>query len=45
MKCPECDSENTISHTDSELRADHLLLWQCYDCENEWLTGWDVNDD
>jgi hypothetical protein len=44
MTCPECDSENVVAHTDSDLRKDHLLYWQCFDCDEWWLTGWDIED-
>jgi hypothetical protein len=48
MKCPECESENTVSHTDKELRSLNLLVHQCFDCENKWESNlspyWDVDE-
>jgi len=48
MKCPDCDSENTVSHTDKELRSLNLEVWQCFDCENKWESNppsvWDIDD-
>ncbi len=41
MKCPKCESENVISHTDEELRKEHKLIWQCFDCNHSWETDWD----
>ena len=44
MNCPKCNSENTVSHTDDELRKLHLLVWQCFDCDEYWQTGWDIHE-
>ena len=32
-----------VDHTDSELRKNHLLVWQCFDCDEFWQTGWDID--
>jgi hypothetical protein len=45
MKCPECGSDNTLAHTDKELRAEHRLVWQCWECDNFWESEWDVDED
>ena len=45
MKCPTCVSENTVVHTSDRLRKWHLLVWQCFDCDEFWQTGWDIEDD
>ena len=42
MKCIKCDSENTVASTGKELRKYHLLSWQCFDCDELWITGWDI---
>ena len=43
MKCINCESENTIAHTNKKLRVLHLLIWQCLDCNKEWQTGQDID--
>lgn len=45
MKCPDCGSEGVVAHTDQELRRQHKLVWQCFDCDNFWETAWDVEID
>ena len=42
MQCPECNSENVVSHTDEKLREEQKLVWQCFDCDNFWETDWDA---
>lgn len=44
IKCRNCRSTKTIAHTDSELRRDHLLVWQCFDCDEFFYTGWDIDE-
>lgn len=43
MKCPKCGSENTVDITGDELRKLHLLYWVCFDCKEEYETGWDID--
>lgn len=31
--CPKCGSRNVCSHTDANLRKEHKLVWQCFDCD------------
>ena len=38
MKCPECGSEEIVSHTDEKCRAEHTLVWQCWACNTFWCT-------
>ena len=42
MTCPKCGSKNVVSHTDDELRKEHELFWQCWDCDNFWYTDWEA---
>jgi len=44
VECRNCGGTKTLAHTDAELRRDHLLVWQCFDCEETFLTGWDIGD-
>ena len=44
IECRYCGSYHTISHTDAELRQDHLLEWQCLECGEWFRTGWDIDD-
>lgn len=44
IECRNCKSTRTIVHTDADLRRDHLLYWQCFNCDEMFLTGWDIDD-
>jgi len=43
MNCIKCDSSNVTSITNNKLRKLHLLLWHCSDCEEEFVSGWDID--
>jgi uncharacterized Zn finger protein len=45
MNCPKCGSDDTIAHTDRELRAEYRLLQQCEECGHAWETEWDEDED
>jgi len=44
IECRNCGSKRTIAHTSDELRKDHLLVWQCFDCDEFFDTGWDIEE-